>query len=70
MSPDVLSAAQLSEENGVSVGTLANWRSAGIGPRFVKVGHRVRYRRADVEAWIAECTAASATGRRRDDGAA
>lgn len=35
--------------------TLANWRSEGRGPRFIKVGGRsVRYRRGDVEAWIEE----------------
>jgi predicted DNA-binding transcriptional regulator AlpA len=35
--------------------TLANWRSDGRGPRFVKIGPRiVRYHRADLEAWIEE----------------
>jgi excisionase family DNA binding protein len=37
---------------GVPVGTLANWRYQGKGPRFVKVGRHVRYRRSDVEAWL------------------
>jgi excisionase family DNA binding protein len=37
---------------GVPVGTLANWRYQGRGPRFVKVGRHVRYRRSDVEAWL------------------
>ncbi|UTL90701.1 helix-turn-helix transcriptional regulator [Pseudomonas fluorescens] len=32
----------------VSVRTLANWRSQGIGPKFVKVGGRIVYRVADV----------------------
>jgi excisionase family DNA binding protein len=36
----------------VPVGTLANWRYQGKGPRFVKVGRHVRYRRSDVEAWL------------------
>ena len=31
--------------------TLANWRSKGEGPRFVKIGSRVFYRQDDVEAW-------------------
>ena len=31
---------------------LANWRSRGGGPRFIRVGSRaVRYRRADLRAW-------------------
>ncbi|QCX26420.1 helix-turn-helix domain-containing protein [Nocardioides jishulii] len=33
--------------------TLANWRSAGTGPTFVKIGGMVRYRLADVEAYEA-----------------
>lgn len=31
--------------------TLRTWRQTGEGPRFVKVGQRVTYNRADVEAW-------------------
>lgn len=50
----------------VPVGTLANWRYQGRGPRFVKVGRHVRYRRSDVEAWLErnarESTAAAAPG--------
>jgi len=34
-------------------------RSRGGGPPFVKVGRAVRYREADLEAWIAERTRAS-----------
>lgn len=34
------------------IATLANWRSGRTGPAFLKVGRHVRYRRADVEAWI------------------
>lgn len=34
-------------------GTLAVWRSVGrYGLPFVKVGHRVRYRRSDLVAWL------------------
>lgn len=41
----------------VSVGTLANWRSAGIGPTYVKVGGKcVRYRADDLAAWDAANT--------------
>jgi predicted DNA-binding transcriptional regulator AlpA len=42
---------------GVSRGTLANWRCQRTqGPAFVKVGRLVRYRLADVEAWLARNT--------------
>jgi hypothetical protein len=32
-------------------GTLANWRIAGTGPPFVKVGRRVLYDRETLPAW-------------------
>lgn len=34
--------------------TLADWRSRGVGPKFVRVGRFVRYRPADVEEWLEE----------------
>ncbi|MDZ7733973.1 MAG: helix-turn-helix domain-containing protein [Acidimicrobiia bacterium] len=37
---------------GVPTATLANWRCAGKGPPFLRVGRHVRYRRGDVEGWI------------------
>lgn len=36
---------------GVHVRTLANWRSSGTGPRYLKVNGRVLYRVRDIEAW-------------------
>lgn len=49
---------QVSENTGLAVGTLANWRSmstptAPVGPAFVKVGRLVRYDAESVEAWKA-----------------
>ncbi|MEW1706962.1 helix-turn-helix domain-containing protein [Microbacterium sp. NPDC089190] len=32
--------------------TLAVWAVEGKGPKFIKVGRAVRYRRADVMAWL------------------
>ena len=40
--------------NTISLGTLANWRSAGHGPRYIKVGGRILYRTDDIERWEAE----------------
>lgn len=34
--------------------TLAQWRHRNIGPRYLKIGKHVRFRRSDVEAWLAE----------------
>jgi excisionase family DNA binding protein len=38
----------------MSLPTLRRWRAAKTGPRFLKIGSSVRYRHADVEAWIRE----------------
>lgn len=35
----------------VSERTLANWRSRGEGPSFVKIGGRVLYRAREVALW-------------------
>ena len=39
---------------GLSPRTLDRYRVSGDGPPFHKFGNRVRYARADVEAWTAE----------------
>ncbi|MGE0190135.1 MAG: helix-turn-helix transcriptional regulator [Steroidobacteraceae bacterium] len=41
----------LSARLGVSCRTLERWRWTGVGPRFIKIGGRVRYRLCDVEAY-------------------
>lgn len=37
---------------GRSPGTLANWRCQGRGPAFSGSGPGIRYRKADLDAWI------------------
>lgn len=36
----------------VHIRTLERWRQTGEGPRYVKLGRRVGYRRAELEAWL------------------
>lgn len=36
----------------LSSSTLAKWRIKGIGPAYLKVGHRVFYRQSDLENWL------------------
>jgi Helix-turn-helix domain len=36
--------------------TLQGWRLEGAGPRFVRAGRAIRYRRRDLIAWIDENT--------------
>ena len=53
--PELVTARQLGEFLGVSWLTLHRWRKASKGPRYLHAGdHSIRYRRADVEAWLAE----------------
>ena len=53
--PQFLTAAEVSQRWGgaVSTGTLANWRTQGKGPGFVKLGSKVRYPITQIEAWEA-----------------
>ncbi|MFF2187276.1 helix-turn-helix transcriptional regulator [Streptomyces sp. NPDC058155] len=51
-----LTPTQLAEELDISPQTLANWRWANTGPRYIKLGTAknapIRYRRTDVDAWL------------------
>jgi predicted DNA-binding transcriptional regulator AlpA len=50
LSPDDVAAL-----TGLSVETLAQWRSQGRGPNFVKISRNfVRYRQCDLDGWLAE----------------
>lgn len=48
------SVEELADELGVPVRSVYAWRSRNLGPRAHKIGRHVRYRRADVEAWLAD----------------
>jgi predicted DNA-binding transcriptional regulator AlpA len=49
----LLTPEELAAEFGLQPSTLRKWRGDGSGPPFVRLAyHVVRYRRADVEAWI------------------
>jgi predicted DNA-binding transcriptional regulator AlpA len=50
----LLTVAQVSEIIGRSISTLEKDRLEGNGPLFVKMGRLVRYRPADVRAYLAE----------------
>jgi hypothetical protein len=55
---EYLDTRQAAGHLGISPNSLACWRSRREGPAFVKIGAKVRYRLADLEAWV--------DGRRRD----
>ena len=53
MAPDqLLSIDQVAEYLNVPKSTVYKWNQHGTGPRFLKVGRYVRYRLADVDAWL------------------
>jgi len=39
---------------GIHPFTLKRWRMRGYGPQGVKLGGRLRYRKSDIEAWLAQ----------------
>ena len=43
----------LSDETGIPVERLQSWRRRGMGPKWVRLGRRPRYRLTDVECWLA-----------------
>lgn len=54
MRNELLTATEVGARWGVSPNTLANWRSVGRGPRFLKLGAKVRYEQSEVERFESE----------------
>lgn len=52
MSDALIGVYEVAQMTGATVSTVRWWRSQGTGPIAAKIGRRVMYRRADVEAWI------------------
>ena len=51
----LLTPEQVAELTGLSIETLAQWRSQKRGIPYVKISRScVRYRQADLDAWISE----------------
>ena len=55
----LLTQRQAAEMLALSERTLERFRVSGMGPKFVRLGHSIRYRLSDVEAWIASRTVGS-----------
>jgi predicted site-specific integrase-resolvase len=52
MNDKLLTPEETSRILQIKPATLARWRWAGCGPRFIKIGGRVRYAECDIEAFI------------------
>lgn len=53
LSTAYLTCQQAANHLLLSYKTLEKWRSLGVGPRFCKMGRRVRYRLVDLNDWEA-----------------
>ena len=49
---ELLTVKQVAALLQVPPATLHTWRYRGIGPKAMKVGRYLRYRRGDVEEWL------------------
>ena len=54
LTPATMNIAQAAAYIGIAKSTLYTWRTRrpGFGPRAVKAGGALRYRRSDLDAWI------------------
>ena len=50
----LLTLQEVADHLRLPTATLRYWRTVGDGPTSLKVGRRVVYREADVEAWLAQ----------------
>lgn len=50
----MFSTIELARRWNMNPGTLRNWRTAGKGPKFIRIGATIRYRASDVKKWEAK----------------
>src|SRR5699024_8176940 len=64
VTPDeLMTAYAVADVLGLAAGTLANWRTLGLGPAYVKLGRRVRYRVSNINDWVSSQANESAVSR-------
>lgn len=52
MADDLIGPEDLAEYLGIPLPTVYAMNSRGTGPRRIRVGKHVRYRKTDVDAWL------------------
>lgn len=62
MTSDLMTTGEVAARLHVPPATLRQWRHLGRGPKSFKLGSLVRYRRDDVEAWLANQYKQTASG--------
>ncbi len=58
----LLTPEQVAKIFQVSTETLRRWRDEGTGPRHVKLGNNIRYRKPDIDEYINENVRSSTHG--------
>jgi excisionase family DNA binding protein len=56
MSSTLMSTRDLASYLGVPIATLYRWRVRGEGPRAIRLGRALHWRREEVERWLDERT--------------
>lgn len=56
---ELLTTPETAEVLRCSKSSLDKWRLKGLGPKFVRVGSRIRYRACDVEEFVSTQTRSS-----------
>lgn len=49
---DFVSSRGAAAHLGIAEGTLRKWRMRSFGPRFQRIGGKIRYLRADLDNWL------------------
>lgn len=52
MGDQLMTTEEVSAYLTVPVTTIYQWRTRGSGPRAVRVGRHLRFRRSEVDAWV------------------
>jgi hypothetical protein len=60
--PVLFSDVELARYLGVSLSCLRKWRTLRVGPPWLKLGALVRYRMADVNAYLDKCPVGGVVG--------
>lgn len=56
INPNRMTPQQAAEHIGVSVRTLANWRSSKLFKLpYAKIGGSIRYTKSDLDEWLGSC---------------
>jgi excisionase family DNA binding protein len=63
--PELLTPEEVAEITGLSLDTLAQWRSQRRGVPYLKIGRAVRYDPAEIQAYLERCRVSVSDPRER-----